>query len=311
MSAELSQLSAAVPSKSGSRTLEGYRPSYTATVVQKLSDAGARRLGKATQDEFAMGSSNENSAFGPALNSSDRRRVPGGSCGGRAAAVAAGLASWAAGTATGGAIRQPAALSGILGLKPTYRSCSRYGLIALASSLDQMGPLTRDVSDATLPLVHMVGHDPNDSTSLAFPVGVRLPSSEDLSGVRLGVPDKQIGAEGGIEFGVRASFDAALDPAQKLDASLWPCKLPHATRALSLDYIIAPGEASANHSRFDGVRHGLRVTRDADLATRSPWRLLFLKHPAKYVEDPGGQLFRRREPPSRSLGRTAGGRGSN
>jgi aspartyl-tRNA(Asn)/glutamyl-tRNA(Gln) amidotransferase subunit A len=256
-----------VPSQSGSKILEGYRPPYTATVVRKLADAGATLLGKTNQDEFAMGSSNENSAFGPVLNPWDRGRVPGGSSGGSAAAVAAGLAPWALGTDTGGSIRQPAAFSGIVGLKPTYGSCSRYGMIAFASSLDQAGPLTRDVTDAALLLRHMVGHDANDSTSLEFPGEVSLPSREDLSGIRLGVPEELIGAEGGIEPGVRESFDAALALAENLGATVQPCTLPHATYALSAYYIIAPAEASANLSRFDGVRYGLRLAGDEDLTT--------------------------------------------
>jgi aspartyl-tRNA(Asn)/glutamyl-tRNA(Gln) amidotransferase subunit A len=258
---------AGTPSQSGSKILENYRPPYTATVVRKLEDAGATLLGKTNQDEFAMGSSNENSAFGPVLNPWDRRRVPGGSSGGSAAAVAAGLAPWALGTDTGGSIRQPAAFSGVVGLKPTYGACSRFGMIAFASSLDQAGPLTRDVTDAALLLRHMVGQDPNDSTSLAFPEEVRLPSREDLAGVRLGVPEELIGAEGGIESGVRASFDAALALAERLGATVVPCRLPHAPYALSAYYIIAPAEASANLSRFDGVRYGLRVAGDADLTT--------------------------------------------
>ena len=158
-----------VPSQAGSRILEGYRPPYTATVVGQLAQAGAPLLGKTNQDEFAMGSSNENSAFGPVLNPWDRGRVPGGSSGGSAAAVAAGLAPWAIGTDTGGSIRQPAALCGIVGLKPTYGAVSRYGMIAFASSLDQAGPLTRDVTDAALLFSRMIGQDPCDSTSLAFP----------------------------------------------------------------------------------------------------------------------------------------------
>ncbi|HWF36771.1 MAG TPA: amidase family protein, partial [Solirubrobacteraceae bacterium] len=164
-----------VPSQAGSRILEGYRPPYTATVVAKLADAGAPLLGKTNQDEFAMGSSNENSGFGPVLNPWDTSRVPGGSSGGSAAAVAAGLAPWAIGTDTGGSIRQPAALCGIVGVKPTYGACSRYGMIAFASSLDQAGPLTRDVTDAALLLAHMVGRDRRDSTSLEFPGEIELP----------------------------------------------------------------------------------------------------------------------------------------
>jgi aspartyl-tRNA(Asn)/glutamyl-tRNA(Gln) amidotransferase subunit A len=256
-----------VPSQSGSKILEGYRPPYTATVVQKLAGAGAHLLGKTNQDEFAMGSSNENSAFGPVLNPWDRRRVPGGSSGGSAAAVAAGLVPWALGTDTGGSIRQPAAFSGIVGLKPTYGACSRFGMIAFASSLDQAGPLTRDVTDAALLLRHMVGQDPNDSTSLEFPGEVSLPSREDLRGVRLGVPEELIGAEGGIEPGVRESFDAAIALAERLGATVQPCKLPHAPNALSAYYIIAPAEASANLSRFDGVRYGLRLAGETDLTT--------------------------------------------
>ena len=165
----------ACPSQAGSRILEGYRPPYTATVVRRLAEAGAPLLGKTNQDEFAMGSSNENSAYGPALNPWDRTRVPGGSSGGSAAAVAAGSAPWALGTDTGGSIRQPAALCGIVGLKPTYGAVSRFGMIAFASSLDQAGPLTRDVTDAALLFRHMVGHDDRDATSVAFPEEVRLP----------------------------------------------------------------------------------------------------------------------------------------
>lgn len=256
-----------VPSQSGSKILEGYRPPYTATVVRKLAEAGAPLLAKTNQDEFAMGSSNENSAFGPVLNPWDRSRVPGGSSGGSAAAVAAGLVPWALGTDTGGSIRQPAAFSGIVGLKPTYGACSRYGMIAFASSLDQAGPLTRDVTDAALLLQHMVGQDINDATSLAFPGEVSLPSRRDLNGIRLGVPEELIGAEGGIEPGVRASFDAAIALAEKLGATVQPCRLPHAPYALSAYYIIAPAEASANLSRFDGVRYGLRLAGDTDLTT--------------------------------------------
>jgi aspartyl-tRNA(Asn)/glutamyl-tRNA(Gln) amidotransferase subunit A len=254
-----------VPSQAGSRILEGYRPPYTATVVSKLREAGAPLVGKTNQDEFAMGSSNENSGFGPVLNPWDRSRVPGGSSGGSAAAVAAGLAPWAIGTDTGGSIRQPAALCGIVGLKPTYGACSRYGMIAFASSLDQAGPLTRDVTDASLLLRHMVGHDPRDSTSLQFPDDIALPSAEDLKGVRLGVPEELTGSEGGVEPGVRERFEATLKLAEGLGASVEPCRLPHAPHALSAYYLIAPAEASANLARFDGVRYGLRVDGQADL----------------------------------------------
>jgi aspartyl-tRNA(Asn)/glutamyl-tRNA(Gln) amidotransferase subunit A len=248
-----------VPSQSGSKILEGYRPPYTATVVRNLFDAGATLLGKTNQDEFAMGSSNENSAYGPVLNPWDPARVPGGSSGGSAAAVAAGLAPWALGTDTGGSIRQPAALCGIVGLKPTYGACSRYGMIAFASSLDQAGPLTRDVSDAALLFRHMIGRDAMDSTSVDFPGEIATPSATDLRGVRLGVPEELIGSEGGVEPGVRASFEAALGTARELGATVETCHLPHAPHALSAYYLIAPAECSANLARFDGVRYGLRV----------------------------------------------------
>jgi aspartyl-tRNA(Asn)/glutamyl-tRNA(Gln) amidotransferase subunit A len=256
-----------VPSQAGSRILEGYRPPYSATVVQRLAVAGAPLLGKTNQDEFAMGSSNENSGFGPVLNPWDERRVPGGSSGGSAAAVAAGLVPWAIGTDTGGSIRQPAALCGIVGLKPTYGACSRFGMIAFASSLDQAGPLTRDVTDCALLLRHMVGHDPRDSTSLAFPEEIELPDREDLKGLRLGVPEELVGAEGGVEPGVRRSFDETVALAERLGAVVEPCRLPHAPHALSAYYLIAPAEASANLARFDGVRYGLRVGGDGDLTS--------------------------------------------
>jgi aspartyl-tRNA(Asn)/glutamyl-tRNA(Gln) amidotransferase subunit A len=256
-----------VPSQAGSRILEGYRPPYTATVVRKLQEAGATLLAKTNQDEFAMGSSNENSGFGPVRNPWDTSRVPGGSSGGSAAAVAAGLAPWAIGTDTGGSIRQPAALCGIVGMKPTYGSCSRYGMIAFASSLDQAGPLTRDVTDCALLLRHMVGHDPCDSTSLEYPGEIALPSREDLKGVRLGVPEELVGSEGGVEPGVRENFDATLALAERLGATVEPCRLPHAPHALSAYYLIAPAEASANLARFDGVRYGLRVDGDGDLVS--------------------------------------------
>jgi aspartyl-tRNA(Asn)/glutamyl-tRNA(Gln) amidotransferase subunit A len=256
-----------VPSQSGSRILEGYLPPYSATVVEKLRASGAPLLGKTNQDEFAMGSSTENSGFGPVLNPWDRTRVPGGSSGGSAAAVAAGLAPWAIGTDTGGSIRQPAALCGIVGVKPTYGACSRYGMIAFASSLDQAGPLTRDVTDAALLLSCMVGRDLRDATSLEFPHRITLPRSEDLRGVRLGVPEELTGPEGGVEPGVGERFRTALTLAEELGAVVEPCRLPHAPHALSAYYLIAPAEASANLARYDGVRYGLRVDGEADLLT--------------------------------------------
>ncbi|MBV9819963.1 MAG: Asp-tRNA(Asn)/Glu-tRNA(Gln) amidotransferase subunit GatA [Solirubrobacterales bacterium] len=259
-----------IPSQAGSRILEGYRPPYTATVVENLTGAGVTLLGKTNQDEFAMGSSNENSAFGPVLNPWDRGRVPGGSSGGSAAAVAAGLAPWAIGTDTGGSIRQPASLCGVVGVKPTYGACSRWGMIAFASSLDQAGPLARDVTDAALLLSHMVGHDRRDSTSVALPEPITLPTAEDLTGIRLGVPEELLagGDDGaGIEPGVRESFEATLALAEGLGATIDTCRLPHAPHALSAYYLIAPAEASANLARYDGVRYGLRVGGEEDLAT--------------------------------------------
>jgi aspartyl-tRNA(Asn)/glutamyl-tRNA(Gln) amidotransferase subunit A len=259
-----------VPSQSGSRMLEGYCPPYTATAVQRLTVAGATLLAKTNQDEFAMGSSNENSAFGPALNPWDRERVPGGSSGGSAAAVAAGLAPWALGTDTGGSIRQPAALCGIVGLKPTYGAISRYGMIAFASSLDQAGPLTRDVTDAALLLKHMIGRDDCDATSLQFPHQIERPRAERLAGVRLGVPAELrnpgadfAGAE--LQPNVRAAFDRALELAQELGASVQEIHLPHAAHALSAYYILSSSEASSNLARFDGVRYGFRAPDAMDL----------------------------------------------
>ncbi len=264
---------AGIPSQSGSKILAGYEPPYTATAVARLRSAGAPLLGKTNQDEFAMGSSNENSAFGPVLNPWDRGRVPGGSSGGSAAAVAAGLAPWAIGTDTGGSIRQPAALCGIVGLKPTYGAVSRYGMIAFASSLDQAGPLTRDVTDAALLLKHMVGRDPCDATSLRLPAEIELPGRENLKGVRLGVPAELTGGSvggaggqgadgngGGIEPGVLDAFRAALELAADLGAEIVETvSLPHAPHALSAYYVLAPAEASSNLARFDGVRYGLRA----------------------------------------------------
>jgi aspartyl-tRNA(Asn)/glutamyl-tRNA(Gln) amidotransferase subunit A len=264
-----------VPSQSGSRILEGYTPPYTATVVSRLGEAGAPLLAKTNQDEFAMGSSTENSAFGATLNPWDKTRVPGGSSGGSAAAVAAGLAPWALGTDTGGSIRQPAALCGIVGLKPTYGSVSRYGMIAFASSLDQAGPLTRDVTDAALMLKHMVGGDVCDATSLGHREEIARPTAQNLDGVSIGVPTElQSSSEGGaaIEPSVRRCFEEALKLAEELGARVQEISLPHAPHALSAYYVLAPSEASSNLARFDGVRYGLRaddVTDLLDMYTRT------------------------------------------
>jgi aspartyl-tRNA(Asn)/glutamyl-tRNA(Gln) amidotransferase subunit A len=204
-----------------------------------------------------MGSSTENSAYGPTLNPWDRTRVPGGSSGGSAASVAAGTAPWSIGTDTGGSIRQPAALCGIVGLKPTYGAISRYGMIAFASSLDQAGPFTRDVTDSALLLRAMAGKDPCDSTSLGLPEPVELPTATDLKGIRLGVPEELTGE--GIEPGVLKAFNETLDLARSLGASVETASLPHAPHALAAYYLIAPAEASSNLARYDGVRYGLRV----------------------------------------------------
>ncbi|WP_445150911.1 Asp-tRNA(Asn)/Glu-tRNA(Gln) amidotransferase subunit GatA [Baekduia sp. Peel2402] len=246
-----------VPSQSGSKILEGYLPPYTATVVAQLAAAGAPLLAKTNQDEFAMGSSNENSGYGPTLNPWDRARVPGGSSGGSAAAVAGGSAPWALGTDTGGSVRQPAAMTGIVGLKPTYGSVSRYGMIAFASSLDQAGPLTRDVTDAALLYSYMTGSDPMDSTSLAHPDAIVLPSGDRLDGITLGVPEALTGE--GIEPGVFARFEETLKLAESLGATIKRVSLPHTEYGISAYYVIAPAEASSNLARFDGVRYGKRV----------------------------------------------------
>ncbi len=245
-----------VPTTAGSRILEGYAPPYTATAVRRLAESDVPLLGKTNMDEFAMGSSNENSGYGPVLNPWDRSRVPGGSSGGSAAAVAAGLAPWAIGTDTGGSIRQPASLCGIVGMKPTYGAVSRYGMIAFASSLDQCGPLTRDVTDAALLLSLLQGRDPCDSTSVGVEGGIALPAREDLRGLRFAVPSGL--AMDGVEPGVREGFDATLATIEELGGELGEAPLPSAEHGISAYYVIAPAEASANLARYDGVRFGIR-----------------------------------------------------
>ena len=251
------------PTTAGSKILAGYVPPYTATAVRRLDEAGARVLGKTNMDEFAMGSSNENSAYGPVLNPWDRGRVPGGSSGGSAAAVAGGLAPCALGTDTGGSIRQPASLCGIVGLKPTYGAISRYGMIAFASSLDQCGPLTRDVTDAALLLAALQGRDACDSTSVGIEGGIVAPSREDLSGLRFGVP-RELAADA-IDAGVRAVFEATLRRIEELGGEIAEIGLPNAEHGISAYYVIAPAEASSNLARYDGVRYGMRSPSADDL----------------------------------------------
>jgi aspartyl-tRNA(Asn)/glutamyl-tRNA(Gln) amidotransferase subunit A len=252
-----------VPTTAGSRILEGYRPPYTSTAVRKLIEAGAPILGKTNMDEFAMGSSNENSAYGPVLNPWDRGRVPGGSSGGSAAVVAGGLAPWSIGTDTGGSIRQPAAFCGIVGLKPTYGAISRYGMIAFASSLDQCGPLTRTVADAALLLGILQGRDPCDSTSVGLEGGISLPDREDLAGLRFGVPAEL--ARDAVDSGVREVFERTLQKIEELGGEIAEVSLPSAEHGISAYYVIAPAEASSNLARYDGVRYGMRAGGDADL----------------------------------------------
>ncbi len=247
----------------GSKILGNYQPVYTATAVRRIWGDHIVMLGKANMDEFAMGSSTENSAFGPTRNPWDLSTVPGGSSGGSAAAVAAGEALWALGSDTGGSIRQPAALCGVVGMKPTYGAVSRYGLIAFASSLDQIGPLTRTVYDCALLLRRITGHDPCDSTSVALPGEIELPTAERLDGLRFGIPTEYVAA--GIEPGVLARFEQTVALIEELGATCVEISLPHTEYALPAYYIIAPAEASANLARFDGVRYGYRSARAADL----------------------------------------------
>jgi len=250
-----------VATTAGSKILESYVPVYDATVIARCKAYGLRVLGKTNTDEFAMGSSTENSAFGPTRNPWDPSRVPGGSGGGSAAAVAAGLAPWALGSDTGGSIKQPAALCGNVGLRPTYGTVSRYGVVAFASSLDQVGPVARNVRDCALLYSIISGRDDNDSTTVDVPP-VELPAAGDLRGVRIGVPRELNDAEG-IEPGVRASVAKALEVAESLGASIEECSLPRSVDyGLACYYLIAPAEASSNLARYDGVRYGLRTSGD-------------------------------------------------
>jgi aspartyl-tRNA(Asn)/glutamyl-tRNA(Gln) amidotransferase subunit A len=245
----------------GSKILEGYLPPYTATAIQKLEALGAVMLGKTNMDEFAMGSSTENSAYGVTRNPWDTGRVPGGSSGGSAAAVAARMAPGALGTDTGGSIRQPASLCGVVGLKPGYGRVSRYGLVAFASSLDQIGPFARSVADIALIMNAIAGHDPLDSTSMPLDVpDYTAALGPDLKGVRVGIPGEYFVA--GIEPGVEAAVRAAIETLRDLGAETREISLPHTDLALPVYYLVAPAEASANLARFDGVRYGPRVAGD-------------------------------------------------
>ncbi|MEL7209629.1 MAG: Asp-tRNA(Asn)/Glu-tRNA(Gln) amidotransferase subunit GatA, partial [Actinomycetota bacterium] len=262
-----------VPTTCSSRILDGWRPPYDATVVERLAAAGAVIVGKTNLDEFAMGSSTENSAFGPTRNPHDTSRVPGGSSGGSAASVAAGFTSLAFGSDTGGSIRQPAALCGVVGVKPTYGAVSRYGLMAFASSLDQIGPFAEDVGDAALALEVIGGHDPLDSTSLPDPAPDGLTGLGDgVDGLRVGVVDELVGAEG-IAADVSARVDEAATALTDAGAEVDTVSVPAAVYGLTAYYLIAPAEASSNLARYDGVRYGLRVdaedTAAMNVATRT------------------------------------------
>lgn len=249
---------AGIETTCASRILRGFVPPYDATVAQRLAEAGAVLVGKTNMDEFAMGSSTENSAFQRTRNPWDLSRVPGGSSGGSAAAVAAGFVAGALGTDTGGSIRQPAALCGVVGVKPTYGRVSRYGVIAFASSLDQVGPFARTVADAALLLGVIAGHDPNDSTSLPDPVPDYVLGIEgDVRGLRIGVPDEYFVR--GMERGVEQAVRRAVDVLGELGASVAPVSMPHTEYALPAYYLIAPAEASANLARYDSVKYGYRA----------------------------------------------------
>jgi aspartyl-tRNA(Asn)/glutamyl-tRNA(Gln) amidotransferase subunit A len=249
---------AGVPTTCGSRILESFIPPYNATAVERLAAAGAVFLGKTNMDEFAMGSSTENSAFAPTRNPWDLERVPGGSSGGSAAVVAADAAPASLGTDTGGSIRQPAALCGVLGLKPTYGRVSRFGLVAFASSLDQIGPFTRTAADAALLLGVMAGADSNDATALPDPVpDYQAELAGDLRGLRVGVPREYFAA--GLEPGVEAAVRAAIQQLTDLGAQVGEVSLPHTEYGVAVYYLIAPAEASSNLARYDGVKYGYSV----------------------------------------------------
>ena len=245
------------PATAGSRILEGYEPPYDATAVTRLEAAGAVLLGKLNCDEFAMGSSNENSAYGPVRNPRALDRVPGGSSGGSAAAVAAGFCVASLGTDTGGSVRQPAAFCGVVGVLPTYGRISRFGLIAFASSLDRVGPFTRSVEDAALLLEVLAGEDRLDATSADRPVGHYVAElAKGVEGLRVGVPEEYFGE--GLDPEIRAAVERTIDGLREAGCTVKPVRLPHTRYAIPTYYVVATAEASSNLSRFDGVRFGLR-----------------------------------------------------
>jgi aspartyl-tRNA(Asn)/glutamyl-tRNA(Gln) amidotransferase subunit A len=253
------------PATAGSKILEGYQPPYDATVVSKLEAAGAVLLGKLNCDEFAMGSSNENSAYGPVRNPVDTERVPGGSSGGSAAAVAANMAVATLGSDTGGSIRQPASFCGVVGVLPTYGRVSRYGLIAFASSLDRVGPFAANVRDAATMLGVIAGHDPKDATSSTAPVpDYAAESDKPAEGLRIGVPAEYF-AEG-LDPEVRAAIERGIAALQSAGCTVQPISLPHTRYAIPTYYLVATAEASANLARFDGVRYGYRTPAPENLA---------------------------------------------
>jgi aspartyl-tRNA(Asn)/glutamyl-tRNA(Gln) amidotransferase subunit A len=248
-----------VETTAGSKILAGYKPVFDSTVAARCKEAGLPLLGKTNMDEFAMGSSTENSAYGPTRNPWDPERVPGGSSGGSAAAVAGGLAPWALGSDTGGSIKQPAALCGLVGLRPTYGTVSRYGIVAFASSLDQVGPITKTVRDCALLYRVLAGRDPLDSTTVELPEPVAIPDAEDLKGLRIGVP-KELNEAEGIEPGVSEAVNRTIELCRELGADVGETTLPRSVEyGMPCYYLIAPSEASSNLARYDGVRYGLRV----------------------------------------------------
>jgi aspartyl-tRNA(Asn)/glutamyl-tRNA(Gln) amidotransferase subunit A len=261
-----------VPTTAGSKILEGWRPPYDATVVERLRDAGVVILGKTNMDEFAMGSSTENSAYGPTHNPWDLERIPGGSSGGSAAAVSAYEAPLAIGTDTGGSIRQPAAVTGIVGAKPTYGAVSRYGLVAFSSSLDQAGPFARTVVDTALLHSVIAGHDPRDSTSIKEPVPdvVDAAMSADVSKMRIGVV-RELSGEG-YQPGVQARFDEAVELLRAQGAEIVEISCPSFSYALGAYYLIAPSECSSNLARFDAMRFGLRTDDNGELSAEDVMR---------------------------------------